>query len=173
MPSKGRAQDKSATVDLTGLTTDEIEALGLACLLLDVPEPYPDEGFAALSRVDSARRAGRGNVRNVPRESLTALAGFLRPHQAEAAAIPQLAHFQTAFAKLDERLRAPLGRRAKADEWQRRAEEVARVTRALESRNGIPPTDADIEAGLKIAAGSLRRWRWRKPELFPAPPFRG
>lgn len=173
MPNKRRAPGTSATVDLSGFTVEEIGALGLACLLLDVPEPYPDQGFTALSRIDTARRAGRDNARNVPRDSLTALADFLRPHQAEAAAIPQLAHFPAAFAKLEKRLQAPPGRRPKSGAWQRRAEDVARAMRALESRNGIPPTDAEIEAELSIPAGSLRRWRWRKPEQFPAPPFRG
>ena len=166
MPSKQRAPSESAAVDLTDFTIEEIGALGLACLMLDVPEPYPDEGFAALSRIDSARRAGRDNARNVPRKSLMALADFLRPHQAEAAAIPQLDHFLAAFAKLEKRLQARPGRPfVTAETWRERAQAVKAAARAFKHANGYA-TDAQVEAVLGLSAGTLRRWRFVHRDLF-------
>lgn len=121
----------------------------------------PDAAIPALTRLDAAGRAGRGDVSKVPRASLKAWVMFLRHNKT-----PKRSGFRAAVRKLETRLAAGMGPPPTPDLWESRARDAARVAGELR-RGGRPAADREIEAAMGWQPGVLRKWRNHKPGLFP------
>ena len=103
-------------------------------------------------------------VSKIPRPALESFARAMRKHADSPG--QRYRDLPAAVTKLETRLRAKRGPKVKSDLWRQRVADMERAAHALEREQGYPPTDAQIERELSWAAGSLARWRYRKPGIF-------
>lgn len=158
---------KSRTVDLY-FTPGQIDALAEAAFVAISDPRFPDDATAAVRRLLAASREHRGSVSKVDRASLQALATFLGRRITSTMLGPfGSAALADAVATLERRLQGnKSGPKVDAAQWQARTAEVEACRARLRDKLGYEPTDAEIEQAAGVSAGTLRRWRHRKPDLF-------
>jgi len=155
-------------VNLKTFTREEIDALAAVAFVAISDPKFPDDATKAAARLLGASRAGLSAVSKIPRDSLAALAEFLRPRITSLTlANPECPELPDAILKLCRRLESKPGRPA-SDVWQQRKQDIRAATRRLRRELGQAPTGADLAEALGVSGSTVRMWRVRHPELFEA-----
>lgn len=130
----------------------------------------PDEGVRDKIR-DKMREKGFAvaeqlfSVSKLDRAGAIAVAKAARRMVNESSG--DFAQLLPALEKLEARLAANIGAKAKDAVWLKRAEDTRFVAWLHEDIYGVPATDKVVEVSKGLPRGTIARWRMKRPQLFP------